>query len=308
MTTATGAVSVYPAYPIKRRRRTNAELGVIYDAMHRLVEANQPMTLRGLFYLLVTEGAIDKTEQEYANVGNYLLKLRRNGTIPYSWIADHTRWMRKPRVFDSGEAALQAAAATYRQSLWRDQDAYVEIWIEKDTLAGVLVDVTSEYDVPLMVARGFSSETFLYESARNIEAQRKPIHIYLLTDHDPSGLASAEHTGRRLKAFLASHPHPVEARRVAVTKRQIADMNLPTRPTKTTDSRSRTFAGESVELDAIPAPRLRAIVRWCIERHINQGVLERTRDTERHERATLEAIVAAWGAIAKDGTKDEENG
>jgi hypothetical protein len=80
--------------------------------------------------------------------------------MPFDWIADNTRWMRKPRTFTSPEAAVQHTAEHYRRDLWADTEAYVEIWIEKDALAGVVIEITAEYDVPLMVARGYSSTPF----------------------------------------------------------------------------------------------------------------------------------------------------
>ena len=57
-------------------------------------------------------------------------------------------------------------AEIYRRRLWSEADCYVEIWIEKDALAGVIEDITLEYDVPLMVARGYASLSFLYERPR----------------------------------------------------------------------------------------------------------------------------------------------
>jgi hypothetical protein len=55
--------------------------------------------------------------------------------MPFDWIADNTRWMRKPRKFTSLEAALEHTAGHYRRDLWADTEAYVEIWIDKDALA-----------------------------------------------------------------------------------------------------------------------------------------------------------------------------
>lgn len=286
-----------PPYAASRtkRRRTTAELAAIGDAIVRITAADHPMTLRGLFYRLVSEGLIPKTENEYEKVGRYLLKLRRVGAVPYAWIADSTRWMRKARTYGSLEDALRHTAQTYRRALWNDQAAYVEIWCEKDTLAGLLSDETIAWDVPLMVVRGFSSETYLYEASENIAGFDKPAYLYLLTDHDPSGLASARDVERKLRSFLPGFPCTVE--RVAVTEDQIARWDLPTRPTKTTDSRSKGFAGDSVELDAIPPARLRALVRDCIERHIDPGPLARTRDIERLERASLADLVdGGWAA------------
>ena len=44
----------------------------------------------------------------------------------------------------------------------------VEIWCEKDALAGVMWDPASAYDVPLMVSRGMPSITFLHGTALEI--------------------------------------------------------------------------------------------------------------------------------------------
>ena len=56
-----------------------------------------------------------------------------------------------------------------------------------------------------------------------------------------------------------------------MTREQVEQWNLPTRPTKMTDTRAKKFAGTSVELDAIPAAKLRELVRDCIERHVDQA-------------------------------------
>lgn len=277
-----------------RSRRTEAELGAIYEAIVAAVTADRPMTLRQVFYRLVVTGLVPKTEAEYEKVGRYLLKLRREGTVPYDWIADNTRWMRKPRTYADGAEALRRTAAAYRRALWDDQDAYVEVWLEKEALAGVVVGVTDAWDVPLMVCRGFASESYLYNAAEAIRAAGRPAHLYLLTDRDPSGVAIADHVARRVAGFLPAGAVAVE--RVAVTEAQIAAWNLPTRPTKATDSRSKGFVGGSVELDAIPAGELRALVEGCIARHIDEDALDRTLAVERLERETLAGIAAGWAA------------
>ncbi len=72
---------------------------------------------------------------------------------------------------------------------------------------------------------------------------------------------------------------------------QIEEWKLPTRPTKRTDTRARNFAGESVEVDAIPPADLRDLCRVCIEQHIDQHTLERTQLVEQAERDTLQTIL-----------------
>jgi hypothetical protein len=247
------------------------------------------MTVRQLFYRLVSHGIIAKTEAEYKNaVVRLTAELRLGSHVPYGWIADNTRWQRKPRTHSSLEEALRRTAETYRRSVWDDQDAYVEIWLEKDALAGVLYKVTSAWDVPLMVTRGFPSLTYLYEAADIIREQDKPTFLYYFGDHDPSGLEIPRTVERRIREFVPEAE--ITFQRVAVTPEQIQSMALPTRPTKRSDSRSKNFEGESVEVDAIEPTTLRRMTEECITRHIDPVAYARLMEIEAAERDTLLAI------------------
>jgi hypothetical protein len=124
----------------------------IRRALYDSLTADNPATLRQVFYRLVSAGVIAKTEAEYKHtIIRLLTEMRRAKEIPFGWIADNTRWMRKPTTFDSLEDALQSTAKHYRRALWQEQSVYVEVWLEKDALAGVLYEVTGQWDVPLMV-------------------------------------------------------------------------------------------------------------------------------------------------------------
>jgi hypothetical protein len=133
--------------------------------MVEILEKDHPMTARQVFYRMVTAGLIPKTEREYKQtVCRLLTVLRREGAVPYGYIADHTRWQRKQATYDSMQDAISYWTRSYRRELWAEQDAYVEVWCEKDALAGVLFEVTNEWHVPLMVVRGFSSLSFLHDA------------------------------------------------------------------------------------------------------------------------------------------------
>jgi hypothetical protein len=135
------------------------------------------MTVRQVFYQATVRGLVEKAESGYAKVQTDLTIMRRAGDLPYDWLADNTRWQRKPRTFSSVEEALKDTAAFYRKSLWNDADSYVEVWLEKDALSGVIYPVTSMYDVPLMVARGYASLSFLYSAAEYINTLDVPAYI-----------------------------------------------------------------------------------------------------------------------------------
>lgn len=282
--------SPYGSRSIKtRRRRTKAEMGAIREAIFTSLRCDHPQTIRQLFYGLTVTGVIAKTEAEYKTVVRLTGEMRRAGVLPYKWIADATRWMRKPRTFDSLESALKITAQTYRRSLWAESRDYVEIWIEKEALAGVVVDVTDEYDVPLMVTRGYPSLTFVQSAAVEINARCQFTTVYYLGDHDPSGVDIS----RKLEADLHEFTDGVMGfERIAVTDEQISSWALPTRPTKKSDTRAKGFRGESIELDAIPAPVLRRLVRDAIELHVDKRQLDVLRTAETEERRVLEEMAA----------------
>lgn len=284
MNTATA----YGASPTKGRR-TRAEVAEISSALAELVTENAPVTVRQTFYLAVSAGLIDKTEANYKNVvGRLLTKMRLEGQVGFGEIADSTRWMRKPTTYTSVEAALRSTARYYRRDLWAGAEEYVEVWSEKDTLAGVLYDATGIYDVPLMVCRGYPSLTYLYEAADAIGNQDRPVFIYYFGDHDPSGVDISRNVEERIREFAPYADITFE--RVAVTPDQIIDMSLATRPTKRTDSRSKGFVGGSVEVDAIPPDVLRSLTRERIERHVDPYRLHTLQVAERSERDLMERL------------------
>jgi hypothetical protein len=270
----------------RRRRRTQAEMYNLRAELLSIVELNEPMTVRQVFYQAVTAGLVDKTETQYrSTVARLLAEMRRDGELPWEWIADNTRWQRKPKTYRDLNVYLDEAKRFYRRALWADQDAYVEIWLEKDALAGVLYSVTAEWDVPLMVTRGYPSISFLYSAAEAIADQGRPCFLYYFGDYDPSGVDIPRTVEASIREFAPEAD--LTFQRVAVNPDQIAEMNLPTRPTKASDSRSRRFKGESVEVDAIPPQALRDLAHSCIVQHIDQDALRATEAAEESERDIL---------------------
>ncbi len=267
---------------------------VIRSVMVEILEADHPMTVRQVFYQLVARRAIPKTEVEYkTTVCRLLVEMRRSGRIPYGWIADNTRWMRNARTWDSVEELLRETAQVYRRNLWTNADEQVEVWIEKEALAGVVSGVTVGWHVPLMVTRGYPSVSYVYEAATAAKADGRSLILYYLGDHDPSGVD----IDRFIGAEFARHGvEDFEIRRLAVTPEQITSLTLPTRPTKRTDTRAAGFRGESVELDAIPASSLREIVEDAITAHLDGGRVDAIREIEHHERQQLLQLVKQWGA------------
>lgn len=182
---------------------------------------------------------------------------------------------------------------------------YCEVWCEKDALAGVVVEETEPYDVPLMVAKGYASISFLHSAAEAIARKGKPAYIYHFGDLDPSGVDAARDIEAKLRRYAPGAE--IHFERPAVTREQATEWNLPSRPTKMTDTRAKKFSGKSVEFDAIPASKLRNLVRGCIERHVDQEQLAVLRTAEESERETLgrwAKIINGDASNSKYGTAD----
>ena len=287
--------AAYEARPIKRGRASKAEMTARAEMLLAIAEEMHPCTVRQVFYQATVRGIVEKTEAGYDKVQRQLADLRRAGALPWNWIADNTRWQRKPTTWDSLQEAVEETTRTYRRAVWTDADAYLEIWLEKDALSGVIYPITQLYDVPLMVTRGYASLSFLYQAASYIADLRKPAYLYHLGDFDPSGQDAAEKIDRTLRSMAPAAE--IHFQRLAVQPRQIDAWLLPSRPTKTTDTRAKSWTwGGSVELDA---NTLRAIVKRAILKHVDPRHLEVIEAAEKSERELLQIWSDALGRMAE---------
>jgi hypothetical protein len=287
-----GRGEIYMACSIKRR--TKAAIEIIRAAIYEILSEDHPQTVRQVFYQLVTRNVIEKTEKEYqGTVIRLLSEMRLADKISWDWIIDETRKGRVTQTYDNVTDALRDTAKFYRRSALRESEIYIEVWCEKEALAGIIWEAASEYDVPVEVSRGMPSLTQIWGTAVNIiNAARhgKRSYIYQFGDHDPTGCLIPKSLESRLHHFCTKYDCAFPTvERIALTKEQIRRYRLPTRPTKREgNSHARAFEGRSVELDALPSRILRQLVTDCIERHITADQLEILRTAEESERELIE--------------------
>lgn len=282
--------SAYTSSGIKplRRRRTRAEMDAIRDVIIKITRSGQGMTVRHLFYRLVARGVIEKTESEYdGTVCRLAVELRRSGDIPYGRIIDGSRLYTAPTTYDSVKDAISDTAASYRRSYWRTADRQLEVWCEKDAIRALIEDTTWNLAVPLMVTRGFASESIVHSLAVDAARSRKPRVILSLNDYDPSGSLMLNDIIQRARHY--SPDAEFHWQQVALTRSQVSEYHLPTRPTKFEgNSHARCFNDtESVELDALDPDVLRGLLRAAIECHIDATALRVMQAAEESERDTL---------------------
>jgi hypothetical protein len=266
--------------------------------MLAIAEQEKPTSVRGIYYMAIGAGLIDKDAQgrrnNYMRVQRRLLQMRRDGRMPYSWITDGSRTIYGYDRFADEDDFSAYAANIYRKDYWLESPVRVEVWVEKDAMAGKLKPVVrDEYGLDLYVSRGFASETYLQEAGAQIRSDGRPTYVYLLTDFDASGIGIAETVEEKLAQM--ARPVDVFVERIAATAAQIEEYGLITQPVTITDSRARKFVErfgtETVELDAIAASEVRRLVKEAIERHMDPRRLAFLRMVEQEERDGIRALL-----------------
>jgi hypothetical protein len=206
-------------------------MDVLRQAIVDLAEQHQPCTVRQLYYLGIGrwwEKDVGGRDSTYRKVVVRLVgELREDGSLPWGWIADNTRWVRKAMMFASKEDALERWAAAYRRDLWVAQPRHVEVWCESDSIAGVLDQVTRPLGVGLFVCRGQASKTFVHEAVQSYRAVAKPITILYVGDWDPTGLAIPASLEDRMARY-GDGEMDVTLERLAVTAEDVAQGHLVT--------------------------------------------------------------------------------
>jgi hypothetical protein len=236
------------------------------------------LSLRQLYYQLVSRNIVENTERSYKNVGNLVSDARLAGEIDWDAIKDRGREMVANPHWEDPANFMEVVAPQYRFDLWADQPSYVEVMVEKQALEGVLEPVCRELDVPFTANKGYSSSSAMYEASKRFLKRAndgKAIYVIYLGDHDPSGIDMSRDVGERLNLFLntslgmnANEGDLLTVKRVALNMDQVRELNPPENPAKLTDSRSsgyvRRFGNSSWELDAIEPRQLAALVRESV--------------------------------------------
>lgn len=261
------------------------------------------LTVRQLYYQLVARGYIENTLQEYKRIAATINDAKLAGLIDWDAIEDRTReFIKRPR-WASGNDIVRACAESFHMDMWANQRTRVFVIVEKEALVGVLERVCSEYDVPLLAARGYPSGSVVREFADadvlGAWDDGKDVTILHLGDHDPSGIDMSRDLHERIALFAGvdGESNMVNLQRIALTMDQVDEQQPPENPAKTTDSRfreyRRRFGDKSWELDALSPQFLHDLV----ERYITAEV-DHDRWKERKEE--IESVrLRLWDAAAR---------
>ena len=258
-----------------------------------LLAQHQPDTVRGNMYLVVSAGWLpDTSRKSYGRIQRLLNRLRENGTLPMDWIVDNVRQTIKPSSWTGLEDFQETVRNVYRRDFWASLPEHIEVIAEKDTIAGKIAPVTREYDVPLHPIRGYCSTSFAWSIAKNWPQIEKPITVYYVGDHDPSG----RDLERNIREKLARYAEREFAwQRLAVLEEHFDEYDILALDPKPQDKRYHwfieNFGDRCAEVEAVPANDLRQILRDAIESHIPAGEWERLQQVEQAEQEHWEATL-----------------
>lgn len=200
------------------------------------------MTLRGLFYRVVSAGWLPSTDKQYyQTLGRVMTILRETGVVSFRWIVDGVRATVKPSSWSGLADFADTVRDAYRKDFWARLPHYVHLFREKDAMAGTLAPTTREYDVPLSVIRGFSSVSYAHEIAEQWRDIEKPIFAYYLGDLDPSGLELERDMREKLERY--SH-REFSWQRLAVTPVDFSAFNLFPLEPKEKDAHTKRFLAQ----------------------------------------------------------------
>jgi hypothetical protein len=274
------------------------------ELAREILEAHHPMTLRQVFYQLVSRLVIENSVSSYAMLSRLLAEARIRGIIPWEWMEDRTRRPRTVSMWDDLPDYGNSMLHWYRRNVWADQPSYVEVWLEKDALSGIFENILDPYGVTLNVGRGFDGWSSLNEAADRYRQQGGDDvsvvdgHIYsgdstilYFGDFDPSGEDMVRSLKERLGA-IGAHPEIIKC---ALTRDDIDRYHLPPMMTKKKDTRAKAFIAKhgdiAVELDALPVDVLTSQLVDEVEARMDLDALEATRELEKQERQRLREML-----------------
>lgn len=258
-----------------------------------------PLSLRQIYYQAVARGLIANSEKSYNTMTYNIRRAREAGMFDWDSIEDRNRILRINTHWNDPADIIQSAATQYAVDKRATQPVYIEAWVEKDALIGVLEPVARRYDVPCFACKGYVSITANHEAAMRFKAQthRDRRVIIYAGDYDPCGFDIHHSILERLQQFGAD----VELIRIGLTQEQIAKYNPPPAPVKVKDTRAAGFIKEKGtqvwELDALDPQVIADLYTQQIEALTDFSLIREAERQEAVGRNVLQSIYQKWPAV-----------
>lgn len=285
-----------------------------------------PLTIRQLYYKLVTQNVLRNSKAEYARLIGIMKDARYYGLISWDMLIDRTRSIFEDGTHADERAAIADLEQRFLLDKWADQPTRVEVWIEKDAAIGTIWTVCHELQVPLASTRGYNSTSGIKRAAERLMDRLKEQHVLILHigDHDPSGVDMTRDMNERLDELVYADEalygldlkdHRLD--RIALTMDQVhtvyprgEDTKPIGQPVKESDSRTkeyiRKFGRKCWELDGLePEYLVQLITDKVLEvRHEARWAASVEREAEARRNLGLARV--SWDDAVRLGRLQEE--
>jgi len=269
---------------------------------------NWPLSDRAVHYRLLNVSGLvrndksrlpyDNTPEAYNDVTNMLTRLRLDGSVPFDAIADETRpiilWDTHRCVGDFVRRECDRFLKGYWRGLLQSQPNWIELLVEKNTVANQLRQIAGRYTVPMTSGRGYSSLPPRKDMVdRFRDSGREKLVVIVVSDFDPEGEDIPSSFGESLRDdfhIAAKQLHVVKA---ALTAEHIRTMDLHEgQISKETSSRYARFVAShgdrAWELESLTADQLREIVEATIRGLLDLEAFEAEVQREQDEQVELD--------------------
>lgn len=268
------------------------------------------LTLRQLYYQFVSRNWLANKQSEYKRLGSVMTDARLAGIVDWNAIEDRARNLQTFSSWDCPESIVGVCSDAFALDLWKNQPHYIETWVEKEALIGVLARPCGKWRVNHFACKGYTSASEMWDGGwnrlRGKKKEGKDVTIIHLGDHDPSGIDMTRDIQERMSLFVGG---PVEILRIALNMDQVEEYNPPPNPAKMTDSRFEgyveKFGEESWELDALPPNTIADLIESEIVKRLDMDLWQREIQEEREDKETLRQVSDNWEAIQEFLNPDE---
>ena len=283
---------------------STARLALVDEILAEYKSQGYDLTLRQLYYQLVSRDYIENSAKSYKRLGNLINDARLAGLVDWNQIVDRSRSAALNEHWETPESIIRSAAYSFAINKWKEQPNHIEVMVEKDALSGVLWPVCSDLDIHFTANKGYPSASLLYRMSKRIISQAragKDIIVLHLGDHDPSGIDMTRDLVDRLQ-LLTGQAMNVE--RLALNMDQVEQYDPPENPAKITDSRYEAYVYEygdaSWELDALEPRVLEELVTTFVTRHRDAALWAKAEAKEARMQTELFEFADTYGKDSDD--------
>lgn len=265
---------------------TKTLLEIIIPTVEKYAAMGLTLTLRQLYYQLVTVNAVDNNRKSYEKIIQIVKHARNAGLIDWDHIHDPSRNLTGRNLASDEDPVgfMSRSVNSFNIDWLPDQKVRPFVFVEKNALVQIVARAAMPFGVDVFAMKGYLSTSAAHDMAQHFkyysEEMGQKVVIVAMSDHDPSGWNLSEEVVERWNDLYKAG---VEVRRVALTMEQIEEYNPPPFPAKMKDSRysgyvERHGTSDAWELDALNPQVLDALIKSELEPLVDPDLLQARKD------------------------------